>query len=153
MEMDMRIYHQRLLSSSITQLLNTEGKSFQNIYPHLITNTISIVITVIESKSLDPRMARRLQDLVTEEHQNALASTEAKYISLPLGVWGGRLGVMFRDDIHTLIESYQYHVAELNKKPCRTEDELEYKMDIMDNEMDSNHAFMNLHLMMVQTNK
>lgn len=98
-------------------------------------------------------MARRLQDLVIEEQQSLLDTTEVKYISLPLGVWGGRLGVMFRDDIHTLLESYQYDVAELNKSACRTEDDLEYKMDIMDNEIDSNHAFMNLHLMILQTNK
>jgi SAM-dependent methyltransferase len=127
MEMDLRIYHQRLLSSSVTHLLNTE------------------VIKVIESKSLDPRLARRLQDLVIDP----ISSTQVKYISLPLGVWGGKLGVMFRDDVHSLIEAFQKDVAEYKEKNTRTEDELDYKMDIMDNEMDSNHAFMNLHLMVI----
>ncbi|CEP17150.1 hypothetical protein [Parasitella parasitica] len=128
MEMDMRIYHQRVSSLSVTQLLNNE------------------VISVIESQSLDPRLARRLQDLVQEEPH----LIEAKYISLPLGVWGGRLGVMFRDDIHALIESYQSEIADLSQKHARSENELEYKIEIMDHELDSNRAFMNLHLMVIQ---
>ncbi|KAL0137626.1 hypothetical protein V8B55DRAFT_1530357 [Mucor lusitanicus] len=130
MEMDMRIYHQRPLSVSITQLLNNE------------------VISAIESQSLDPRLARRLQDLVAD--QDDKTHIEVKYISLPLGVWGGRLGVMFRDDIHALIESYQPEVADTSQKPARSEAELEYKMELMDHELDSNRAFMNLHLMVIQ---
>ncbi|KAI9480870.1 MAG: hypothetical protein EXX96DRAFT_538104 [Benjaminiella poitrasii] len=129
MEMDMRIYHQRLLSASITQQLNNE------------------VVSAIESKSLDPRLARRLPDLFVNVSS---LSTEAKYISLPLGVWGGRLGVMFRDDIHALIESYQTEIASLKQTSCRTEEQLECKLEIMDHELESNRAFMNLHLMMVQ---
>ncbi|KAK4508830.1 uncharacterized protein ATC70_013453 [Mucor velutinosus] len=130
MEMDMRIYHQRALSLSVTQLLNNE------------------VISAIESQSLDPRLARRLQDLVVEE--KVKTHIEVKYISLPLGVWGGRLGVMFRDDIHALIESYQPEIAEASQKPARSEAELEYKTELMDHELDSNRAFMNLHLMVIQ---
>jgi hypothetical protein len=101
----------------------------------------------MESKQLDPRLARRLQDLIMDRED---VTSEIKYISLPLGVWGGKLGVMFRDDIHTLIESFQQDVADQkDNKKCRTEDELNYKMDIMDNEMDSNRAFMNLHVMLI----
>lgn len=112
-----------------------------------MTNNIT-VISVIESQSLDPRLARRLQDLVVEQEEELLI--EVKYISLPLGVWGGRLGVMFRDDIHALIESYQPEIADLNQKSTRSENELEYKIEIMDHELDSNRAFMNLHLMVIQ---
>ncbi|KAI7887669.1 uncharacterized protein EV154DRAFT_520377 [Mucor mucedo] len=126
-EMDLRIYHHRLLSCTITQLLNSE------------------VFKVIESKGLDPRLARNLQDLITQEDMHS----EIKYISLPLGVWGGKLGVLFRDDVHTLIESFQKEIAQFKEKQERTEDELEYKTDIMDMEMDSNRAFMNLHLMVI----
>lgn len=106
------------------------------------------MISAIESQSLDPRLARRLQDLVVEQEEKT--HIEVKYISLPLGVWGGRLGVMFRDDIHTLIESYQPEIADLNQKPVRSETELEYKIELMDHELDSNRAFMNLHLMVIQ---
>jgi hypothetical protein len=76
---------------------------------------------------------------------------EAKYISLPLGVWGGRLGVMFRDDVHALIESIQIDVADLKENgQVRSDGELDYKLDIMDHELDANRAFMNLHLMLIQ---
>ncbi|KAI8054939.1 uncharacterized protein B0P05DRAFT_560825 [Gilbertella persicaria] len=126
MEMDMRIYHQRLLSCPVTHLLNNE------------------VISVIESKKLDPRLARRLLDLVSPT-----ITTKAKYVSLPIGVWGGRLGVIFRDDIHHLIESFQPHIAELNSVQCRTEDELESKIEMMDQEVDANRSFMNLHLLFI----
>jgi SAM-dependent methyltransferase len=129
MEMDLRIYHQRTLSNSVTQLLNSE------------------VIKVIESKSLDPRLARKLNDLIVDE--TSIQSFQIKYISLPLGVWGGKLGVMFRDDVHTLITSFQGDVATWKEKSCRTEDELDYKLEIMDDELDSNRAFMNLHLMVI----
>lgn len=143
-EMDLRIYHHRLLSCSITQLLNTEGTSlFMLLF--LFTNQFLIVFKVIESKGLDPRLARCLQDLILDQDIHS----EIKYISLPLGVWGGKLGVMFRDDVHTLIESFQKDIAEFKEKQQRTEDELEYKSDIMDMEMDSNRAFMNLHLMVI----
>lgn len=100
---------------------------------------------MIESKGLDPRLARNLQDLITREDMHS----EIKYISLPLGVWGGKLGVIFRDDVHALIESFQKEIAQFKEKQERTEDELEYKTDIMDIELDSNHAFMNLHLMVI----
>ncbi|KAI7899525.1 uncharacterized protein BX663DRAFT_554930 [Cokeromyces recurvatus] len=132
MEIDMRIYYQRLLSASITQQLNNE------------------VISIIESKLLDPRLARRLPDLIRDNVLPLLTTIEVKYISLPLGVWGGRLGVMFRDDIHTLIELYQMDMAELNKNSYQTEEQLEKKLELMDNELETNRAFMNLHLMMIQ---
>ncbi|KAI9340350.1 hypothetical protein BD770DRAFT_399681 [Pilaira anomala] len=104
LEMDLRIYYDRLLSSSVTQLLNTE------------------VIKVVESKGFDPRLARHLQDLILDLD----VQSEIRYISLPLGVWG-----------------------ENNGKSCRTEGELEYKTDVMDIELDSNRAFMNLHIMVI----
>lgn len=104
---------------------------------------------MIESKSLDPRLARRLPDLLDETITNEMV--EAKYISLPLGVWGGRLGVMFRDDVHALIESMQIDVADLKENgQVRSDGELDYKLDIMDHELDANRAFMNLHLMLIQ---
>lgn len=130
MEMDLRIYHQRTLSNSVTQLLNSE------------------VIKVLESKNLDPRLARKLQEVIVDE--TAVTLFQIKYISLPLGVWGGKLGVMFRDDVHALITSFQGEVATLKEKACRSEDELEYKMDQMDAELDSNRAFMNLHVMVIR---
>jgi hypothetical protein len=118
-------------------------------YIYIILFYSILVIHVIESKSLDPRLARRLPDLLDETITNEMV--EAKYISLPLGVWGGRLGVMFRDDVHALIESMQIDVADLKENgQVRSDGELDYKLDIMDHELDANRAFMNLHLMLIQ---
>lgn len=94
---------------------------------------------------MDPRLARHLPDLIIDTN----IQSESRYISLPLGLWGGKLGVMFRDDVHTLIETFQSDIAEQKGKLCRTEVELEYKTDVMDLELDSNRAFMNLHLMVI----
>lgn len=93
---------------------------------------------------MDPRLARRLQELIKRD-----IPSEIKYISLPIGVWGGKIGVMFRDDVHSLVESFQEEIADYKEVKCRTEDELDYKIDIMDTEFESNRAFMNLHIMVV----
>lgn len=102
---------------------------------------------VLENKSLDPRLARRLKDLV--ETKTFDVSCKAKYISLPLGVWGGRLGVMFRDDVHQLFESFQSSIANVKQTECRTEEAMEYKIEQLDNELEGNRAFMNLHVLFV----
>ena len=106
-----------------------------------------LVINVIEAKSWNPKLAIQLKKLITDP----VVSTEIKFFSLPLGIWGGTLGVMFRDDVHKLIELFQEQIAVQNEKRCRTEDELDYKMEIMDSEMQVNRAFMNLHVMIVST--
>ncbi|KAI8378990.1 hypothetical protein BD560DRAFT_389202 [Blakeslea trispora] len=126
MEADLRIYHQRLLTCPVTHELNHE------------------VIQVCESKQLDPRLARRLADLV----DGSSVSIKARYISLPIGVWGGRLGVLFREDVHQLIASVQHDLSN-----CRTEDELEESLESMDREMEANRSFMNLHLLVCQKKK
>ncbi|KAI8370028.1 hypothetical protein EDC96DRAFT_502793 [Choanephora cucurbitarum] len=120
MEADLRIYHQRLFTCSVTQGLNNE------------------VIQLYESKKLDPRLARRLIDLVVDPSLHL--TVKARYVSLPIGVWGGRLGVLFRDDVHHLMESVQQEIGQ-------TEDELEHKLEMMDKEMEMNRSFMNLHLL------
>ncbi|CAO3667380.1 unnamed protein product [Rhizopus stolonifer] len=79
MELDLRIYYQNPMS-----------------YPLVTSELNHRIMKHMELNSLDPRLARRLQDLV----DNKAKTMESKYVSLPLGVWGGRLGVMFRDDLH-----------------------------------------------------
>lgn len=98
----------------------------------------------MESKSLDPRLARRLKDLFGDGHDRHVMY-HGSYSSLPLGVWGGRLGVMFREDIHRLFELFEPAVAEFNGTPVRTDKELESAFESMDAEMESQWAFMNMH--------
>ncbi|KAG0741159.1 hypothetical protein G6F62_011546 [Rhizopus arrhizus] len=113
MELDLRIYYQRLISMPTK------------------TNKINQrIMEEVELNSLDPRLARRLGDLVEDERKRH----EVKYISLPLGIWGGKLGVMFKDDLHSLIEII-----------------LNEQVQEVDKELDLNRAFMNLHLMTLRS--
>ncbi|CAO3696142.1 unnamed protein product [Rhizopus stolonifer] len=109
-ELDLRIYYQRLLS-----MPTNTNKMNHALMEHL------------ELDGLDPRLARKLQTLTTED------SLETKYISLPLGIWGGRLGVMFKDDLYDLMETILNDQQELDK------------------ELDLNRAFMNLHLLVIRS--
>ncbi|KAI9310460.1 S-adenosyl-L-methionine-dependent methyltransferase [Dichotomocladium elegans] len=92
MELDMQIYGNPQVGP-ITKMLNAQ------------------VIYKMQYRALDPHFAQHLQDffffheLVEQMHQRHGDAYHAKYTSLPLGVWGGRIGVMFRDDWHDLIEA------------------------------------------------
>ncbi|KAI9278662.1 hypothetical protein BDA99DRAFT_567346 [Phascolomyces articulosus] len=139
LEMDMRIYYDRPPVGKVTQTFNSE------------------VIHVIESKSLDPRLARQLKDIFgnlirpdQEEEDHYRMLYHGNYASLPLGIWGGRIGVMFREDLHELFELFQPAIAESNQTETRTELELESAFETMDAEMDLQRAFMNLHFAYAQ---
>ncbi|KAL0094530.1 hypothetical protein F4703DRAFT_1728870 [Phycomyces blakesleeanus] len=111
-EMDMRMYFGTIrVDTSASQRLNSE------------------VIHVIESRSLDPRLARRLQDFFHDLKQ--LGQSTSAYTSLPLGVWGGRLGVMFREDVETLFNIFQPN--------------MDHQFEKVNREMEQSRAFMNLH--------
>lgn len=137
----------------------------------------------MESRRLNPRMARKLGDMVYDTfhaHDNASLDPDSSdqqqpkpnkknkqdfdtnYTSLPLGVWGGRLGVMFRDDMNDLYEFFKINQDELDLDDIRQDDipppeeENRYKemvdaptfckaMETMDEEMETQKAFMNLH--------
>lgn len=112
-----------------------------------------LVIHTMESKSLDPRIARRFKDILSEaaagpsngdgkEHK---VIYQGGYISLPLGVWGGRIGVMFRDNVRELFEQYQATIAEFKQTEARNDKEIEDAFEAMDDEMEAQEAFMNLH--------
>ncbi|KAI8328108.1 hypothetical protein BC941DRAFT_445624 [Chlamydoabsidia padenii] len=116
-EMDMRMYHSKPASSMTTIVQSMNSK----------------VIHRMESRSLDPRLARRLPDLLDEVISIDSIPTIAGYTSLPIGVWGGRLGVMFREDVHRLMETVQ------------PDQDLDNELDQMDNEMELQRSFMNLH--------
>jgi hypothetical protein len=116
----------------------------------------------MESHSLNPRMTRKLSDMIYNVvFQNTNVNKEDKkqfndnYISLPLGLWGGRLGVMFRDDINDLFEYFEVDREGLDSTTT-TDVQLSSESDIdgqvyykdietMDEEMETQKAFMNLH--------
>ncbi|KAI8335542.1 hypothetical protein BC941DRAFT_430596 [Chlamydoabsidia padenii] len=178
-ELDMRIY-------------GTHGSGT------LIRKLNQQVVSAMKKQKLDPRLPRHLQDLFfkllvddqpasSHRRQN---SYQVKYNSLPLGVWGGRLGVMFRDDIHDILDALHvtsYPVTDItNGSNINTpdvvdedddnhdddfddDDSIEDKAnknrnglfeedwtattDILDDELDSQNAFMNIYQVYAQKHK
>ncbi|CAO3636411.1 unnamed protein product [Cunninghamella blakesleeana] len=133
-EMDMRIYHSQSSSNSM-------------IVGNTIQSLNSEVIHLMESKSLDPRLARRLPDLLEEA---TLPITG--YVSLPIGVWGGRLGVMFREEVHLLFESVRAYITDDDDKQaeCKSDQDLELMLNHLDQEMEIQRSFMNIHYCFAQ---
>lgn len=153
MELDMQIYGIPQVGP-MTQMLNSQGTLLRyrkdiDLISHCDLLAL-IVIQLMESRSLDPFFARHLQDvflmheLVEQMQQQHGDAYHAKYISLPLGVWGGRIGVMFRDDLHDLVESIQL------SQQLADDTEVVYKefmatLEKVDEELETHHAFMNLY--------
>lgn len=151
LEMDMRIYYCRALVGQVTQTFNSEGKLCITCNTDGGDWNYIIVIHAMESKSLDPRIARRFKDILSEaaalqnDNEEHRTIYQGGYISLPLGVWGGRLGVMFRDNVRELFEQFQPTIAEFKQTDARSDNELEDAFEHMDHEMEAQEAFMNLH--------
>lgn len=115
----------------------------------------------MEANNLNPRLARNLGNLVSEVFVNKRSDEEvskkdkrkhfyANYTSLPMGVWGGRLGVMFRDDINDLIEYFQVHqsdhTADMSNSETEYPTELNFEdIKTMEEEMECEKSFMNLY--------
>lgn len=159
--------------------------------------TLPIVVSAMKEQKLDPRLPRHLQDLFfkllvddqpasSRQRQN---SYQVKYNSLPLGVWGGRLGVMFRDDIHDVLDALNVTTTATTTANTTTttistivpdelhdedhDDDLEEEgepddlggrnapfeedwtttTDLLDDELDSQMAFMNIYQIFAQKHK
>ncbi|KAI7861023.1 hypothetical protein BDC45DRAFT_493337 [Circinella umbellata] len=130
MELDMRIYGNPMVGPT-TYMLNAQ------------------VIHLMESRSLDPHFARYLQDLfffhelVEQMHQQHGDAYHAKYTSLPLGLWGGRIGTIFLNDLRDLIETV--HAREQNDYDPWTDRRMKAMLERVEEEFETHWAFMNLH--------
>lgn len=94
MEMDMLVYS----PGPVTELLNQQ------------------VIELVRRLGLKPRLARYLRDVLPKEAGLTGDHITEFYRSLPIGVWGGRLGVLFRDDlIYALTHARSLGTAELHQ--------------------------------------
>ncbi|KAI9259118.1 hypothetical protein EDC94DRAFT_521197, partial [Helicostylum pulchrum] len=149
----------------------------------------SKVFRSMEQHNLNPRLARKLGDMVSDQFNlpsqkpssNDTNKTKqykkehfnTNYTSLPLGLWGGKLGVMFRDDINDLFENFELNLQESSCPRHRTrqlqptdssssyntsEDDnasnipQPEEIEMMDNEMESKKSFMNLYHVYAQKN-
>lgn len=130
----------------------------------LVYTLYTVVFRSMENNNLNPRLARKLGDMVSDvfdEHKEEPLDSDIEkrsrhfntnYTSLPLGIWGGRLGVMFRDCITDFFFDYNEN-AELDSLQSyegsisSLSDGIPYNKDIeaMIKEMESQKAFMNLY--------
>jgi hypothetical protein len=120
----------------------------------------------MESNNLNPRLARKLTKMITSafnvpdqeplDKKSPEKDFHANYTSLPLGVWGGRLGVMFRDDINDLFEYFQINPdeesdledrkIEMSSSENESNDPLFFNnIETMEEELESQKSFMNLY--------
>lgn len=136
----------------------------------------------MERRGLEPEFARHLQDLfffhqlVEQMHQQHGDAYHAKYMSVPLGVWGGRMGVMFRDDLHDLVEAIHLRQQKQHRRQSFasfdddydddddvadddeadefydpwTDRRLKATLEKIDDELETHRAFMNLYFAYAQ---
>ncbi|KAG0186485.1 hypothetical protein DFQ28_007731, partial [Apophysomyces sp. BC1034] len=116
MEMDNWVYS----PGPTIERLNKEG---MNSFPYFIETA--------QSRGFKPRLARELNSLVPEDAVNRLE----KYRSLPIGLWGGRLGVMFRDDLVYVLANSQPAVNKHFGREC-TPDNFEQELETAAREME-----------------
>ncbi|GAN08826.1 type 11 methyltransferase [Mucor ambiguus] len=147
-ELDMRIYGNPK-AGPVTHRLN--AKVFQTMEAHNLNPRLARKIGDLTSAIFDTHRQESL-DQDTDQIRRKMKNCNSNYTSLPLGVWGGRLGVMFRDSINDLFTDFCLH----DDKDIETShdgsissfsDDIPYDEDIeaMDKEMDSQKAFMNMH--------
>lgn len=103
------------------------------------------MLAAARSRGLKPRMARHLWSLFPKD---ATCSVE-KYHSLPLGVWGGRLGVMSRDDMFNIMENCQSSINDYkaaNHIPNQmTTHTFEILSEVMAKEFERHHSYINFY--------
>ncbi|ORZ17032.1 S-adenosyl-L-methionine-dependent methyltransferase [Absidia repens] len=73
---------------------------------------------------------------------------EQKYQSLPVGMWGGRLGMLFRDDLLDILRRCQTSVGRYYSRP---KDDAAFAADVTTScrEMEQYHTYANFHFLTV----
>lgn len=147
MEMDMLVYS----PGPLTEKLNLEGKWQSRMYvryPCRRTDRDSVVETA-RSRKFKPRIARQLPSLIPKDGK-LLAE---KYRSLPIGLWGGRLGVMFRDDLFHILALSQQAVNQYNVSIGRSvtpPEDFERLLKEASRELEQYHSYSNFHFVVAQ---
>jgi hypothetical protein len=106
------------------------------------------VIHATEDLKLSPRVARNLPGLFPD--RSKIASVDTRYLSMPIGMWGGRLGVLFREDLFMFTKKCQPAVAQARNIPQRTEEEFQNEMEKISREVEVYRSFMNFHAYWVE---
>ena len=71
------------------------------------------MIEIAISRGYDPREQANLLNHVTLEQET---EKQVKYRSIPIGVWGGRIGVLCRDDMINMLTKFKkYYFGQENQ--------------------------------------
>ncbi|CEP17501.1 hypothetical protein [Parasitella parasitica] len=90
--------------------------------------------TISVSRGCNPRrQADKLGELVPSDAVNR----QVKYRSIPIGMWGGRIGVLCRDDMVYMLTKFQPAVLDFYKKKNTPEAKRAFNQDI--NTIHKNH--------------
>lgn len=101
------------------------------------------------SRGLNPR---RQTDKLSELIPSDAIHRQVKYRSIPIGVWGGRIGVLCRDDMINMLTKFQPAVQEYYKKKSASEAKIAFNQDIniVLREMDQYKSFSNYYFYTAQ---
>jgi hypothetical protein len=111
------------------------------------TNDILTVLEMATSRGMDPRaQANELEKLIPTEAINR----QVKYRSIPVGLWGGRIGVLLKDDIQYLLRKLQPEICQHLEKPEKDKQAFELDLMTVAREMEQYHSFSNFHFYTAQ---
>jgi hypothetical protein len=116
----------------------------------------------MEERGLNPDFAPKLSDTLLKgfsmKEQKNKKVFDAGYTSMPLGLWGGHMGVLFRDDINELFQVLELYAELHREEKYNDENEdasdessvISHSIEAMDEELEARKAFMNLHHAFIQ---
>ncbi|GAN05254.1 type 11 methyltransferase [Mucor ambiguus] len=101
------------------------------------------------SRGLNPR---RQADKLSELVPSGAINRQVKYRSIPIGVWGGRIGVLCRDDMINMLTKFQPAVQDYYKRENNSEAKLTFNRSINTvlREMDQYKSFSNYYFYTAQ---
>lgn len=106
-----------------------------------------IVLQVATSRGLEPNsISNNLSTLIPTEGENR----QVKYRSIPIGIWGGRIGVLCRDDMINMLTKFQPIVYDYFGK--REEEKKSFDQEIITviREMEQYRSFSNYYFYTAQ---
>ncbi|KAI8881329.1 S-adenosyl-L-methionine-dependent methyltransferase, partial [Backusella circina FSU 941] len=105
------------------------------------------MLEMAKSRGMNPcTQANELEKLVPKEAINP----QIKYRSIPVGLWGGRIGVLLKDDINYMLRKLQPAICEHVQKSEQDKQAFEQDIITVAREMEQYHSFSNFHFYTAQ---
>lgn len=106
-----------------------------------------LVLQVASSRRLEPKsISNNLSALIPAEGENR----QVKYRSIPIGIWGGRIGVLCRDDMINMLTKFQPVVYEYFGKGEDEKKSFDQEIATVIREMEQYRSFSNYYFYTAQ---